>query len=470
MRYIRPAIVFLMMFSAFFGAVHAQEEYLRGNTQGRWIDNEMFDPAGEVDMQWWREFNDSLLDSLITLGVENNYNVAMAARRVTVARNTLRSVQSGYFPTLDLSAGYSRGRTSGLTMDRSGEPVTTGVWQGVVSLSWEIDLFGRIASQAKSKKAQWRASKAEYASVMLAVEAQIAETYMQLRSLQAQMEVALYHSESQKEVMEMTRARYESGLASKLDVTQARRVYFTTISTIPNLESSIQTCINSLAVVLGVYPQEIYARLAAGKPMPDYRRIIGAGVPANLLTRRPDVAQAREQIASSVAAVGVAKKDYLPVLSLTGSVGTAAHNAGDLFKKDSYTYSIAPTLSWTIFDGLARKYNLSSAREQLEMDIEQYNLTMLTAVEEVDNAMSAYKASVRYISLLERVVEESREALRLAIDLYKLDLSAFTNVVDAQLTFLESQNELAAAKGSALSRLVDIYKALGGGWDVSMIK
>ena len=140
-----------------------------------------------------------------------------------------------------------------------------------------------------------------------------------------------------------------------------------------------------------------------------------------------------------------------------------------MFKNDSFTYAIAPTLSWTIFDGLARNYNMASARASMEIEMDNYNLTVMTAVEEVDNAMSTYLATLDNIEMLKKVIEQSRKSLELSVDLYKSDLSAFSNVVDAQMSLLENQNSLVAAQGKALTSLVALYQALGGGWDITQL-
>jgi len=188
------------------------------------------------------------------------------------------------------------------------------------------------------------------------------------------------------------------------------------------------------------------------------------GVPADLLRRRPDIAESEAEMARYAALVGVAKKDFLPVLSLSGSVGTSAHKINNMFGSHSLDYSIAPTISWTIFDGMARNANLAEAKLQLEAASDSYNLTIFTAMEEVDNAVNNYNAYLRECKLLDDLTAESRKSLDLSLDLYKQGLTAFSNVVDAQLSYLANQNSLVAAKGATLSALVSFYQALGGGY------
>lgn len=196
--------------------------------------------------------------------------------------------------------------------------------------------------------------------------------------------------------------------------------------------------------------------------MPEYRQLVPMGVPANLLRRRPDIVAAEYELAAYAAELGIAKKDFLPTLSINGSVGVSSHKAGDLFNDNSFEYSIAPTLSWTLFDGFARKYAVSEAKEQMKIGIENYNLTVMTAVQEVDNAMIAYTSSLKAIDSYTKVINQCDESFHLSVDAYKEGLTSFTNVVDAQINSLTYANSLISAKGDALVNLVDLYKALGG--------
>lgn len=348
----------------------ASQEYLREPLMSSWPDDECFVPSGEIDAGWWEGFNDPVLDSLVKAAVGNNFNILTAIRRIEIAKNTLNSVKGRYFPTLALSAGWTKTRTSGEYAGGKESAMTSSLWQGGLSMSWEIDVFGRVSKAVEAQKARVDVSKADRAAVLLSVEAEVASSYITFRSLQQQLAVAQSHAKSQQEVVKMTEVRYETGLASKLDVAQARRVYYTTVASIPMLENEIHKSVNAIAVLLGESPDRLRSSLEETEDLPDYRRIINAGLPADLLVRRPDVVAARKQIAASAAEIGIAKKDYLPVLSFNGSIGTTSHDAKDLFTKDSFTYSIAPTLSWTLFDGLQRKYNVANAKQQMEAQID----------------------------------------------------------------------------------------------------
>ena len=333
-------------------------------------------------------------------------------------------------------------------------------------MNWEIDLFGKITARTRQEKASFKASRAQYAAMAVSITSKIASAYMRLRTLQGEKAVLQEHISSQKRVVEITEARFEAGISSMLDVAQAKTTYLSTEASITTLNTDIATAINTIGVLTGMFPEQIHAMLDTPRELPDFHQIVAVGVPMELLRRRPDVVEAEYALAADAAALGIAKKDFLPTLSIAGSIGTQAHDAGDLFSDRSFTYSIAPTLSWTVFDGMARKAAVVSAREQMQVGIDNYNLTLLTAVQEVDNAMSQYVNSLHYIDLIEQVVEQAQKSFELSIDLYKKGLSSFINVSDAQIARLQYADELVSARGAALSALINLYQALGGGWSV----
>ncbi len=430
-------------------------------------------PAMEIpDMDsdvWWKTFNDSVLNSFIAAGIDHNYNVAMALKRSNIARNAMKQARSGWYPTVALNAGWTKARESGMTTNAPAQAMTTDYFSAGLSASWEIDIFGKVAAGVKAKKAGYMASKAEYAGTLVSVSAQIASTYIQLVMYRELLEISRAHSEEQMKIVNIAKARFETTLASKLDVAQAQETYYSTTADIPMLENSIHTTINALAVLTGLEPEAIEAAVNQVKNLPDINHLIPSGIPADILRRRPDIAQAAMELEEYAAQVGVAKKDFLPSLRIDGAIGTSAHNISDMMTHESFTYSIAPTLSWTLFDGLARKYELASAKESLMAGIDNYNLTVLNAVQEVDNALSTYHNSLRHIDALANVIEQNDEALRLAVDSYKTSLSPMSDVVTAQLNSLSAESDMVSAKGSALSALITLYEALGGGFDISSL-
>lgn len=436
---------------------------LRKSLPDRWTYTAEIEQTLPDSDDWWKKFNDPVLDSLIAQGINNNFNVLTAISRMKMADAQIRQASAGFYPNISLSAGYDKIRSAG-AMRGSDVPSSNSSYFSLgASMQWEIDVFGKIAAAVKSKKSLYQASRADYVATMISLSAEIATYYFNLRTFQRQLYVTKEHLASQDRVVEIAEARFEAGLVSKLDVAQALTVYYSTEAAIPQLEYSIRQAKNAIAVLTGSYPEEMAQRLENdGQYVPEYRQLIPAGVPADLLRRRPDIMAAEYEVAAYAAQLGIAKKDFLPTLSLQGSIGTAAHKAGDLFKDNSLQYSIAPTLSWTLFDGFARKYAVSEAKEQMKIGIESYNLTVMTAVQEVDNAMTAYSTALHAIDSYTNVIKQSDESFNLSVDLYKEGLTPFSNVVDAQINCLTYANSLISAKGQALVDLVNLYKALGG--------
>lgn len=413
---------------------------------------------------WWGSFHDPLLTDLIKKAVDNNYDLLTAVKRIELARVTLKSASAAYFPTIGLSGSWTRSRASG----KQEVPYSSGDGLDYFSVglnaNWEIDLFGRVHQQAKASRASLNASKADFNGVMLSVAANVATTYFQLRTYQEQLEVALQHIDGQERVVALTEARFEAGLVSALDVAQARNVLLSTKATIPKLRAMISSSLNALATLTGVYASDLDPQLSISASLPSSDSFIEIGVPAGLLRRRPDIIAAEYNLEALAAQVGIAKKEFLPHLSISGSVGTVAHRVDGLFSSHSFTYSVTPQLSWTVFDGLARNYAVAEAKLNLEAAVDSYNQTVMSAIEDVNNCLSLYSALQEQTALYKEVCNQSKLTLQLAVDRYKLGLSDFTNVANAQMTLLSDLNSLISSQGSALTTLVSLYESLGGGW------
>lgn len=457
-------ITFLALFQP---SINAEEkDYLQTPVPQTWqLEQQNFQTL-PCDDQWWDTFNDPVLTQLIELAVANNYNVAAALKRIEMASKEIGMTRAGYYPTISLSAGWTKDVESGRIYSYTSDRMKSSYFSVGASMNWEIDVFGRVYSNVKEKKAAYNVARADYDAVMVSLCASVATAYMQLRTYEEELFVAQQHIESQKEVCKITEARFNADLGNMLDVTQARVVLYETEATLPTLEADVRTMKNSLALLVGQYPGAIDELLDSHKGLPNYNQTPDVGLPAELLRRRPDIVEAEMELAEYAAAIGVAKKDFLPTLSLTGDIGTGSRNISHLFGKNSLEYSIAPQLSWTLFEGLERNYALSEAKLQMEAAIDQYNLTVMTAVEEVDNALVNYSKLLRAIELQTRVVAESKKSLDLSFELYRSGLTMFTNVVDGQISWLTNQNTLTEMQGEALASLVTIYKSLGGGWQV----
>lgn len=423
------------------------------------------DPSSDV---WWENFNDPQLMSLIKLAENKNLELSAALSRIEAARLTLLRTQGGYFPQFDVSAAWTTQRISGVTGKTHDQAMDSRYFTLGVSAQWEADIFGRIREQAKADHAGIDAARADRAAVALSISADVATTYFTLRTYQMQLEVALDHIDSQEGLLKMAEARFEAGLASALDVAQARQIVLSTKATIPGLKAMIKSQTSALATLCGVYPEQLPAEITVHSPLPDEFAGAPLGVPADLIRRRPDIVESESKLRQLAANVVMAKKDFLPTLSITGQIGTSARNAKDLFTKESFTYSVTPQLSWTIFDGLTRNRNIAIARADLEAAIDSYNYSVMQAVQEVNDDIYGYASALEQIELYKKLVKQTEETLKLSIDRYKLGITSFSDVSNTQLSWLEARNSEISARGNALNSLISIYRALGGGWSCNI--
>ncbi|MCS2422691.1 efflux transporter outer membrane subunit [Bacteroides fragilis] len=455
-----------IMFLLFLSSVafpQATNRYLDKPLPQEWEeDAQIFQQVLPVDDQWWKAFQDPVLDSLISVAVKQNYSILTAIDRINMAKANLRMERGNFFPTIGLNAGWTRQQSSGNTSELPQS--TQHYYDASLNMSWELDLFGSIRNRVKAQKENFAASKEEYTGTMVSLCAQVASAYINLRELQQELAVIQKNCASQEAVLKITEVRYNTGLVSKLDVAQAKSVFFSTKASIPQIESGINQYITTLAILLGTYPQEIRPTLESPGILPDYMEPIGVGLPADLLLRRPDIRSAERSVNAQAALVGASKSDWSPQIFLKGSLGYTAKDLKDLTHHKSMTYEIAPALSWTLFKGTQLVNATKLAKAQLDEAINQFNQTVLTAVQETDNAMNAYRNSIKQIVALREVRNQGQETLTLSLELYKQGLTPFQNVLDAQRSLLSYENQLVQARGYSLLQLIAMYQALGGGW------
>ena len=461
----RVRLVFCMyLFLGLCAYAQQAEKYLARPLPEAWQEQDaLFQQVLPKDDKWWKFFGDATLDSLITLAMNRNYSVLMAVNRMDQAKASLRVAQSNFYPAFTMDAGWSRKQTSGNT--GTGSPRSwNGYYDASVNMSWQVDVFGNIRQRVKAQKESFSASREEYHATMVSLCAEVATAYFNLRQTQQELEVLRHNAISQEAVVKITEVRYTTGLVSKLDVAQAKSVYYSTLASIPSIEAGVISYMNALAVLIGTYPQEVTEALHGMGTLPEYIEPVGVGIPGQLLLRRPDVRLAERQVNAKAALLGAAKTDWLPSFFLNGSFGYASYDLKDLNKRNSLTWSIAPSVTWTIFNGGERINNVRLQKAELDETINQFNEVVLTAVQEVDNAMSAYKNSIKQIVACREMFHQAEEVFNLSLDLYKQGLTPFQNVLDAQRSLLSYEDSLVKAKGYSLICLVQMYQALGGGW------
>ena len=430
--------------------------------------------AGEL-AEWWKEFRDPVLDGLAERAVKNNLDLRIAEARVREERASLAATSAGLWPTLDVSGSYSRNRASqnavgsptqgAIAAPIGGRQLEQNFFKTGFDSSWEIDVFGGTRRQIEAAEAILQASVEERRGVLVTLLGDVARNYIDLRGLQRRLAVAQENLRAQQDTLGLTKVRFDAGLASDFEVAQSEGQVNTTAAQIPALQSALKQAAYRVDVLLGTQPGTSWDELAKVAPIPALPPQAHVGLPADLLRRRPDIRSAERQLAAATAQVGAATADLYPRFSLLGNIGLQSVSASDWFSAQSRFWSIGPTISWPVFDAGRIRATIEIRNAQQEQALRQYEKSVLTAFEDVENALVNYgNEQTRYRSLLEAAAA-NRRALQMANDLYIQGLVPFLNVLDAQRTLYATESDLAQSEANMASNLVALYKALGGGWE-----
>lgn len=415
-------------------------------------------PTNDV---WWQLFGDETLNTLIPKAVSNNSNLLNAMKNIELAKARLRVQQSGFYPSIDVMGSYTAEKTSkGIeNIDQRDN-----IGEALVSMNWEVDVFGSIRKGAKAQKQQYLASQEDYRAVMVSLVAQLSSTYINLRTAQKQLEVARRNLKSQKEILDITETRFNTGLASKLSVAQAKSLYLQTKAMIPGMEAAIYQQINTICVLTGEYSESLQSDLLKIAPLPANKGILMTGIPAELIRQRPDVKASERNMDALSTSVGASRADWWPKFYVTGSFGYGSRNFEHLTQEDNMTWQIMPSIKWTIFSGRQLVQSTKIAMLQLDEGINNFNYTMLTAIQEVDDALISYNKSLQQLAADKDAFIQAAQTLQLSVELYQKGLADYQSVLDSQRTVLSFENALVAAESSTLLYTIQLYKALGGGW------
>lgn len=432
---------------------------------GEWV--QPADPAlkpNRLEVQaWWEIFHDPFLERLIADASRGNLDLRAAVSRVREARAQLAVASGARYPEALAQGQALRSRES----KNLGNPLasTENIYSAGLDASWEIDVFGRISRSIEAAAADYQASEEDRLDVLISLYAEVARTYLAVRTFQARLEAVQGNIASQREILRLTQSRFKHGLSTYLDVSQAESVLASSEAEVPPLEVQLTRAINAIGILLGERPGTLGRELRTVKPIPLPPPEVAVGVPADLLRRRPDIRRAERQLAAQTARVGVATADLYPTFSLAGTLGLASISTGSFFSSDSGFFSLGPLFNWNVFDGNRIRNRIKVQDARTEQALLFYESTVLDALGEVENAMTAYLQERMRLAALERSAEASRESLRLATRLYKDGLADFQRVLDAQRAVFDLDNQVAASKGEMAGNLVQLYRALGGGWD-----
>jgi NodT family efflux transporter outer membrane factor (OMF) lipoprotein len=421
------------------------------------------EPEAQTLAQWWTTFGDPDLSNLVERAIAGNLDLQRAQARVREGRARRGIAEAGLFPSVDLGGSAAVNRGS----EEIGSGSRRELYRIGFDASWEVDVFGGVRRSIEAAQGELEASVADYRDVLVSLLAEVALNYVEARTFQTQLQVAEENLKAQAETLQLVEWRFAAGLVSSLDVEQAKANLENTRSQLPRLRSAIEAAKNRLAILLGVFPGTLEAQLAASKPIPEAPLEVAVGVPAEVLRRRPDVRRAERQLAAQTARIGVATADLYPKFSLPGSIGLEALSTNHLFSTASRAWTVAGGFAWAVFRGGAIRQNIEVQNALQEQFLQQYETTILIALEEAENALTDFAEEQERRDALMAANQAAQRAAELARDQYASGLIDFQTVLDAERTVLSFQDQVAQSKGQVTSNLISLYKALGGGWTVT---
>ncbi len=418
-------------------------------------------PASLADQAWWDVFRDDALKGLIAQALANGYDVRLAAARVEEARANAGIVGAERFPSVQLSADWTHGRQSQFSATPGAEG---SVFEVNLGLSWEADLWGRIRRLNEAALAQYLATEEARRGVFLTLASDVATSYFQIRELDEELAIARRTTGAFQETFDLFDRRLRGGTASGLETASAAASLASTAAVIPDLERQIVAEENHLALLLGRNPGPVPRGVALADQFlpPD----VPPGIPSDLLRRRPDLREAEQNLVAANAQVGAAQADFFPRISLTGAFGGVAPEVGQLFSSGR-AWSVGPGVLAPVFQGqlIQNRYRAAVARWN-EAKV-QYEQSVTNAFGEVSTALVAYQKLADVERERAREVAAYRDAVRLSTSRYTAGLSSYLEVLQAQQQLFPAELQLAQARFSRLSTLVQLYRALGGGWQLT---
>jgi NodT family efflux transporter outer membrane factor (OMF) lipoprotein len=460
-----------------------------------WIQSKNVDVQNRHLQDWWVVFEDAKLNSLVESAFDQNLNLRSIGTRVLQARAQQSIAVGNFFPQTQQGGvsyshvGVSRNEANNFTaldplfITPANGPVLATInpsefptnwyseWTTGLNMSWELDFWGRFRRQIESANANLDASVENYDDALVTLLADVATNYVQYRVAQQRIRIARDNVRIQDGILKLAEERFRVGTATRLDVEQARTALQQTRSTIPALQITLGQANDVLCVLLGVPPHDLEPELGLGPelgsdPMPNTPAWVAAGIPADLLRRRPDLRSAERQVAAQSAQIGVAEADLYPTIVINGTLGVEAQSLTKLFESSSFFGSIMPTLKWNILNYGRILNNVHLQETRVQELIAAYQNRALMAAQEVETALRGFLRSRDQANELAQSVEAARAATEIGTQQYRAGTIDFNRVFNLETAQVQQQDQLAIAQGNIALDLIAVYRALGGGWEI----
>ncbi len=423
--------------------------------------------AAPTAVAWWQGFNDTTLNSLVERAVATNQDLRIASAHVLEARALRMAAIADFYPSADAVGGWTKSATA-----QNAEPFPLSRSQRELSLynagfdaTWELDFFGHVRRSVEASSADLAVSVANRQDLLVTLISEVARNYFELRGSQGQLALARTHVDNERQTLELVTARYNAGRATELDTARATAELQSTLASIPPLEAAVKHSIHRLSVLTGQQPAALESELAPAAPMPALPPLVNIGDPASLLRRRPDIRAAESSLAAITALIGVATSDLFPRVTFNGNAGLQASHFTGLFGGGSDNYSFGPSLTWKVLDLGRVRAGIKAAHAEADAQLAAYEKTVLTALEETENALVDFDREQNRRDFLKSSTQAANNAVAIASRRYESGIEDFLTVLDAQRTQLALQDQLAQSQTRAATALVALYKSLGGGWE-----
>jgi NodT family efflux transporter outer membrane factor (OMF) lipoprotein len=442
-----------------------------------WIDASDSRVRSEEDDQscWWTVFNDPVLADLVNSAYRQNLSLRQAGFQVLFARAELGIAVGELFPqTQQMTGSYNREALSIATAN--GQPISAAnqgrtltrffqQWNYGFNVAWEVDFWGRYRRAIEAADATLDASVEGYDDVLVTLLSDVATSYVNVRTLQERIKLVQANVELQKRTLEIATARFHGGTATELDVDQAQSTLSQTASEIPQFQAQLRQANNQLCILLGIPPEDLTQRIGVAD-IPKAPVQVAVGIPADLIRRRPDVRRAERQAAAQCAQVGIADADFYPRIALSGDFGWSAEHLNRLFTSQAFQGTFGPSFTWNLLNYGRILNNVRAQSAQFQALVAGYQNTVLTAGAEVENGLVAFLKAQEQVVELARSVDAAQKAVNIAVVQYQNGAIDFNRLALLQQNLVQQQDLLAQARGAIDLGLIQVYRALGGGWQI----